>query len=147
MGRILAIDYGRKRCGVAVTDVLKIAANGLPTVRSCDLMDFLKDYCSKEDVEKIIIGHPRQMDGSDSESMRYITPFINRLRKEMPDMPLEMVDERFTSTIAHRDMITAGFKKTDRQRKGLADEMAAVIILTGYLDSLSMGFGLRMPEM
>lgn len=141
MGRILAIDYGRKRCGVAVTDVLKIAANGLPTVRSCDLMDFLKDYCSKEDVEKIIIGHPRQMDGSDSESMRYITPFINRLRKEMPDMPLEMVDERFTSTIAHRDMITAGFKKTDRQRKGLADEMAAVIILTGYLDSLSMGFG------
>lgn len=147
MGRILAIDYGRKRCGVAVTDVLKIAANGLPTVRSCDLMDFLKDYCSKEDVEKIIIGHPRQMDGSDSESMRYITPFINRLRKEMPDMPLEMVDERFTSAIAHRDMITAGFKKTDRQRKGLADEMAAVIILTGYLDSLSMGFGLRMPEM
>lgn len=138
MGRILAIDYGRKRCGVAVTDILKLAANGLPTVRSCDLMDFVKTYCSEEDVEKIIIGHPKQMNGEESESMRYITPFVNRLKKEMPEMPIEMVDERFTSTIAHREMLAAGFKKSDRQRKDLADEMAAVIILTSYLDSRAM---------
>lgn len=138
MGRILAIDYGRKRCGVAVTDILKLAANGLPTVRSCDLMDFVKTYCSEEDVEKIIIGHPKRMNGEESESMRYITPFVNRLRKEMPEMAFEMVDERFTSTIAHREMLAAGFKKSDRQRKELADEMAAVIILTSYLDSRAM---------
>jgi putative Holliday junction resolvase len=133
--RLLAIDYGRKRCGVAVTDILQIAANPLPVVRTCDLMDFIKDYCAKEQVEKILVGEPRTMSGEYSESMNYIRPFLNRLKKEMPDMPVEMVDERFTSTMAHRDMITAGFKKSDRQRKGLADEMAATIILTTYLES------------
>ncbi len=133
MGRILAIDYGRKRCGVAVTDILKISANGLPTVRTCDLLEFLKSYCSSEDVELIVIGEPKQNDGSPSESMRYITPFIGRLRQTLPSVPLKMVDERFTSTIAHREMIAAGFKKSDRQRKGLADEMSAVLILTQYL--------------
>ncbi len=134
MGRILAIDYGRRRCGVAVTDLLKISANGLPTVDTPRLLDFLKDYCSREIVEKIIIGEPRQLNGEFSDSMRYIRPFIGRLRKEMPQMNLEMVDERFTSTIAHREMIAGGFKKSDRQRKGLADEMAAVLILTDYLN-------------
>jgi putative Holliday junction resolvase len=98
-------------------------------------MDFIKDYCAKEQVEKILVGEPRTMSGEYSESMNYIRPFLNRLKKEMPDMPVEMVDERFTSTMAHRDMITAGFKKSDRQRKGLADEMAATIILTTYLES------------
>lgn len=131
----MAIDYGRKRCGVAVTDVLKIAANPLPVVRTCDLMDFLKTYCAAEPVERILVGEPRRMDGEPSESMRYITPFLNRLRREMPGMPVEMVDERFTSVMAHRDMLTAGFKKSDRERKGLADEMSAAIILTTWLES------------
>lgn len=135
MGRIVAIDYGRKRCGVAVTDILKIAANSLPVVRTCDLPDFIVDYCNREDVEKILIGEPRQMNGEPSESMRYIKPFLNRLKKLLPNIPVEMVDERFTSVLAHREMLAAGFKKSDRQRKGLADEMSAVIILTTYLES------------
>ena len=136
MGRLLAIDYGRKRCGIAVTDVLQICANGLPTVRTCDLMQFVKDYCNKEQVDKIIVGEPRDMQGNPSESMRYIEPFLNRLKKELPDMPVIMVDERFTSTIAHREMLAGGFTKKQRQEKGRADEMAAVIILTTYLESM-----------
>lgn len=135
MKRILAIDYGRKRCGIAVTDTLQICANGLPTVRTCDLMQFLKDYCSKEPVEMIVMGHPRDMHGNDSESMTYIRPFLARVAKEIPEMPVKMVDERFTSTIAHREMLAGGFAKKQRQEKGRADEMAAVIILTSYLDS------------
>ena len=135
MGRILAIDYGRKRCGVAVTDILQISANGLPTVRACDLLQFVKEYCGRETVDKIIVGEPRDMQGNPSESMRYITPFLARLKKELPDIPVEMFDERFTSTIAHREMLAGGFSKKQRQEKGRADEMAAVLILTGYLDS------------
>ncbi|MCM1319859.1 MAG: Holliday junction resolvase RuvX [Muribaculaceae bacterium] len=137
MGRILCIDYGRKRCGIAVTDPLRITATGLPTVSTGALMDFLKDYCSREGVDLIVMGHPTQLNGAPSESMRYITPFMGRLKKEMPEMPVVMHDERFTSTIAHREMLAAGFKKKDRQRKELADEMAAILILNGYLDSLS----------
>lgn len=135
MGRVLAIDYGRKRCGVAVTDILQIAANGLPTIPSGQLIEFLTDYCSREQVERIVVGLPKTLSGQPSESMRYITPFLNRLRKLMPEMPVEMFDERFTSTIAHREMIAAGVKKKDRQRKDLADETAAVIILTDWLNS------------
>lgn len=133
--RVIAIDYGRKRCGVAVTDTLQIAANPLPVVRTCDLLAFITDYCRREPVERILVGEPRQLSGEYSESMRYIRPFLASLRKALPEMPIEMVDERFTSTMAHRDMITAGFKKSDRQRKGLADEMAAAIILTTWLES------------
>ena len=135
MGRILAIYYGRKRCGVAVTDILQISANGLPTVRACDLLQFVKEYCGRETVDKIIVGEPRDMQGNPSESMRYITPFLARLKKELPDIPVEMFDERFTSTIAHREMLAGGFSKKQRQEKGRADEMAAVLILTGYLES------------
>lgn len=135
MGRILAIDYGRKRCGVAATDVLRICANGLPTVRTCDLMDFIKEYCSKEAVDEIVVGEPRDMHGNPSESMNYIRPFLARLHKEMPAMKVVMVDERFTSSIAHREMIAGGFSKKQRQEKGRADEMAAVLILTSYLES------------
>lgn len=135
MARILAVDYGRKRCGVAVTDILKIAANPLPVVRTCDLMQFLKDYTSREEVERILVGEPRDMHGEYSESMNYIRPFLAKLAREIPDIPVEMVDERFTSVMAHRDMITAGFKKSDRQRKGFADEMSAAIILTTWLES------------
>lgn len=138
MGRILCIDYGRKRCGIAVTDPLRITATGLPTVPTHQLMDFLKDYCAREGVDLIVVGLPTQMNGQPSESMRYIEPFMRRLAKEMPRMPVEMHDERFTSTIAHREMLAAGFRKKDRQRKELADEMAAVLILNGYLDSQAM---------
>lgn len=137
MGRILAIDYGRKRCGVAVTDSLRICANGLPTVRTCDLMDFLKTYIAKEQVDEIIIGEPKDLHGNPSESMRFINPFVERLKNEFSNLPIKFVDERFTSAIAHQEMISGGFKKKERQEKGKADEMAAVIILTSYLDSLT----------
>lgn len=139
MGRILAIDYGRKRCGVAVTDILKIAANGLPTVATKDILKFIKDYCAKEDVEEIVIGQPKTLRNEPSESMKYINPFLGQLRKELPDMKVTMFDERFTSSIAHREMLAADMKKSDRQRKELADEMAATIILTDYLQSRQFG--------
>ncbi|MBD5298830.1 MAG: Holliday junction resolvase RuvX [Bacteroides sp.] len=141
MGRILAIDYGRKRCGVAVTDILKISANSLPTVATCELPDFLKRYCAEEEVDEIVVGEPRDLAGNPSESMRYIRPFLGRLKREMPDMKVTMVDERFTSTIAHREMIAGGFRKKQRQEKGRADAMAAVIILTSYLESRASGLG------
>ena len=139
MGRILAIDYGQKRCGVAVTDILKIAANGLPTVATKDILKFIKDYCAKEDVEEIVIGQPKTLRNEPSESMKYINPFLGQLRKELPQMKVTMFDERFTSSIAHREMLAAGMKKSDRQRKELADEMAATIILTDYLQSRQFG--------
>ena len=136
MGRILAIDYGKKRCGLAVTDPLQICANGLPTVGSGELISFLKDYVAKEPIELFLVGEPKDLKGNPSESMRYITPFINQLKKTFPSIPVIMQDERFTSTIAHRAMIDGGFKKKTRQTKGKADEMAAVIILTSYIESL-----------
>lgn len=137
MGRILSIDYGKKRCGIAVTDTLKICANGLPTVKSCDIFSFLSNYCSKEDVEMFVVGEPKDLKGNPSESMRYITPFVNKLKKEFPHIPVILWDERFTSAIAHQEMIAGGFKKKERAEKGRADEMAAVIILTSYLESES----------
>lgn len=133
--RILAIDYGRKRCGIAVTDVLGLVATGLPTVRTCDLMDFLKDYCSREPVERIVVGLPTTLRGEASESEQYIAPFLRRLAKEMPAIPVERYDERFTSTLAHRAMLEGGLKQSRRREKGLADEMAAVILLNDYLSS------------
>lgn len=141
MSRILCIDYGKKRCGIAVTDALQISANGLPTVDTPRLLPFLKEYCAKEDVELIVVGKPTQLNGEASESMKYIRPFLSRLKKEMPDMPVEMHDERFTSTIAHREMIAAGLKKSTRQQKALADKTAAVLILTGYLEGRSFRRG------
>lgn len=135
MGRILGIDYGRKRCGIAVTDPLKIIANGLTTVPSHTLIDFLQNYTAKECVEKIIVGLPKQLNGEPSESMKYITPFLNRLRKVLPDIPVEMYDERFTSTLAHKAMIDGGMKKSDRKNKEIVDTIAASIILNDYLQS------------
>lgn len=135
MGRILAIDYGRKRTGVAVTDPLKIIANALATVPTHTLLEFLADYTKKENVETIVIGLPTQLNGEPSESMRYITPFVARLKKAMPDMPIVMYDERFTSTIAHKAMIDGGMKKSDRRNKAKVDAIAATIILTDYLQS------------
>ena len=136
MGRILGIDYGRKRTGVAVTDPVKIVAGNLTTVPTHTLMQFIKDYCEREQVERIVIGKPTQLNGEPSESMRYITPFVNRLRKEMPDMPVVMYDERFTSSIAHQAMLDGGMKKSDRRDKSRVDALAATIILNDYLQSI-----------
>lgn len=134
MGRVLAIDYGRKRCGVAVTDVLRISANPLETVRTCDLEKFLQEYLGRETVDLIVMGQPKTMQGEESESMRYIRSFLNRWKKLHPEVPVEMFDERFTSTIAHREMLASGMKKSKRQEKGTADAIAAVLILTGWLE-------------
>lgn len=138
MGRLLAIDYGRRRCGIAVTDPLQIIATGLTTVATADLITFVKSYIAAEEVDEIIVGLPTTMRGEASESMRYITPGINRLRKEIPDIPVRFYDERFTSAIAHRTMIDGGMKKKDRRDKAAVDRIAASIILNDYLQSLSM---------
>ena len=140
MGRILAIDYGRKRCGVAVTDSLHISANPLPTLRAADLETFLTEYCAREGVDEIVVGYPRDMKGNDSESMRYIRPFLGRLKKILPDMKVTMYDERFTSVIAHQAMVQ-GLSKSRRSEKGMADRVSAVIILTDYLQSLQYRSG------
>lgn len=135
MGRILGIDYGRKRTGVAVTDPLKIVAGNLATVPTHTLLQFIKDYMTREQVERIVVGQPTQLNGDPSENMKYIKPFVDRLRRELPDMPVVMYDERFTSTIAHRAMIDGGMKKSDRRDKSRVDAIAATIILNDYLQS------------
>ena len=135
MSRILAIDYGRKRTGIAVSDPLQIIASGLTTVPTHQLMDFLLNYIKQEQVECIIIGHPKQLNNEDSENMKNIVPFINRLKKILPDMPVQLVDERFTSVLAHQTMLAGGLKKKDRQNKALVDEISATIILHSYLES------------
>ena len=135
MSRILAIDYGKKRTGIAVTDPMQIIANGLTTVPTHTLMDFLINYVQKEQVERIIIGHPKQMNNEDSENMKNIVPFMNQLKKKMPQMPVELVDERFTSVLAHQAMLTGGLMKKDRQNKALVDEISATIILQSYMES------------
>ena len=135
MGRILAIDFGRKRTGIAVTDTLQLIANGLATVATAQLMDFLKAYVAKESVELIVVGQPKQMNNTPSESMRYLKPFLARLAKEIPEMPVVMYDERFTSVLAHRAMLDGGMKKMARRDKSIVDEISATIILTDYLNS------------
>ena len=135
MSRILAIDYGKKRTGIAVTDPMQIIANGLTTVPTSQLMDFVLDYVRREAVECIIIGHPKQMNNEDSENMKRIVPFMNQLKKKLPDMPVELYDERFTSVLAHQAMLAGGLKKKDRQNKALVDEISATIILQSYLEA------------
>ena len=134
MSRILAIDYGKKRTGIAVTDVLQIIANGLTTVPTGELMDFILKYVEKEPVERIVVGHPKQMNNEDSENMKRIVPFVNQLKKKLPQIPVEMVDERFTSVLAHRAMIDGGMKKSDRMKKESVDKISAAIILQSYMD-------------
>jgi putative Holliday junction resolvase len=136
MGRILAIDYGRKRTGLAVTDMLRITANPLLTIETSELMNWLTDYFAKEQVDEVVIGHPTQMNGQESESMNYIRPFLGVFKKTFPDKPITMYDERFTSVLAHRAMIDGGMKKKDRQNKAVVDKIAACIILEGYLEKL-----------
>jgi putative Holliday junction resolvase len=133
MGRILAIDYGKKRTGLAVTDVLQIIANGLTTVPTHTLMGFILDYVKREPVDRIVVGLPKQMNNQPSENMVRIEPFVNRLRKVLPQIPIEYVDERFTSVLAHQAMLDGGLKKKDRQRKELVDEISATIILQSYM--------------
>lgn len=135
MNRILAIDYGKKRTGIAVTDSLQIVANGLTTVPTSELLTFILDYISKEPVERIIVGHPKQMNNQDSENMRRIIPFVNLLKKKIPNILIEFFDERFTSVMAHQTMIDCGLKKKARQNKALVDEISATIILQSYLES------------
>lgn len=135
MSRILAIDYGKKRTGIAVTDPLQIIATGLTTVPTHQLMEFLLNYVRQEQVERIIIGHPKQMNNEDSENMKNILPFMNQLKKKLPAVPVELVDERFTSVLAHQAMLAGGLKKKDRQNKALVDEISATIILQSYMES------------
>ena len=133
--RILSIDYGKKRTGIAVTDPLQIIAGGLATVSTSELYDFLVSYIGREPVERIVIGEPRQSDGSPSENFARVEQFVNRWRKSQPSVPIEFYDERFTSVLAHRAMIDGGLRKKDRQNKALVDEISATILLQDYLES------------
>ncbi len=134
MARILSIDYGLKRTGIAVTDDFQIIASGLTTIPSTDIIAFLKTYFSKENVETVIIGEPKQMNGLPSESSEIIEKFIAQFHTEFPNMKMERVDERFTSKMAFQTMIDSGLKKKQRQNKGLIDEIAATILLQDYLN-------------
>ena len=133
MSRILAIDFGKKRTGIAVTDELQIIASGLTTVNTYELIPFLKDYTSKNKVELFLVGKPKQMNNTDSESETLILPFLQKLKNQLPNIPIQRVDERFTSKMAFQTMLDGGLKKKQRQNKALVDEISATIILQSYL--------------
>lgn len=133
MGRLLAIDFGVKRTGIAVTDELQIIASGLTTVDTDELIPFLEDYTQKETVEKFIVGKPKQMNNEDSESEIHIEKFLDLIEKKFPTIPVEREDERFTSKMAFQTMIDSGLKKKQRRNKSLVDEISATIILQSYL--------------
>ncbi len=135
MARILAIDYGLKRTGLAVTDPLKIIATGLTTIESQKLFPFLKSYLQKEEVELILIGEPKNLDDSDTHATPLVTKVIHKLKREFPKIPVQTVDERYTSKLAKQSMLEMGLKKKDRQNKSLVDEIAATIMLQEYLTS------------
>jgi putative Holliday junction resolvase len=138
LGRIIAIDFGQKRTGIAVTDPLQIIANSLTTVSSAEVIPFLIAYTVKEKVDSFVVGYPRQMNNTLSESVRYIDPFIDRLKKAFPGTEVFLVDERFTSKLAVQAMIMGGVKKKARQNKALVDSISATIILQSYLESKTM---------
>ena len=133
MARILSIDYGRKRTGIAVTDPLQLIAGGLATVATSELFEWLQAYIAREPVERIVIGEPRQPNGQPSENLPRVQAFVNRWKKTMPAIPIEYYDERFTSVLAHQAMIEGGLKKKARQDKALVDEISATIILQDYM--------------
>ena len=135
MARILSVDYGKKRTGLAVTDPLQIIAGGLATVSTSELFDYLQAYVAREEVERIVIGEPRQSNGQPSENLQRVQQFVNRWRKAVPQIPIEFYDERFTSVLAHQAMIDGGLKKKARQDKALVDEISATIILQDYMRS------------
>jgi putative Holliday junction resolvase len=134
IGRIIAIDYGQKRVGLAVTDTGQIIATSLTTVRAMDTISFLKEYISREPVVLFLVGEPRQMNYEPSASARFIEPFVKQLKKEFPQIPVERVDERFTSKMASQAILQSGAKKKDRQNKSLVDTVSATILLQSYLD-------------
>jgi putative holliday junction resolvase len=138
VGRILAIDYGLKRVGIAVTDPLKIIANSLTTVETPNIWSFLTDYLSREIVECIVVGLPKQMNNQPSESMKFVEKFVSDLHVRFPNMPVEYMDERFTSKIAVQAMVQGGVKKKDRQNKALIDSVSATIILQSYLEKIKL---------
>ena len=136
MGRILALDIGRKRTGIAVTDSLKLIANGVATVSTGKVFDFLTSFPYTEQIELFVVGMPRQMNNEPSEAVKYVEPVINRLKKLYPSIPVRLIDERFTSKIAHQTMLAGGVKKKGRQNKALVDTISATIILQSYLESV-----------
>ena len=138
MARLLAIDYGKKRTGLAVTDELQIIANGLTTVATSSLVDYILDYVKREQVERIIVGMPKQMNNEPSENMCRIGPFVNRLKKLLPAIPVEYHDERFTSVLAHQAILASGIGKMARRNKELVDAVSATIILQSYMESRRM---------
>ena len=135
MARLLAIDYGKKRTGLAVSDEMQIIAGGLTTVATTELVDYILDYVKREPVERIVVGLPKQMNNEPSENMRRVEPFVNRLRKLLPDIPVDYHDERFTSVLAQRTINEDGIKKMARRNKELVDEVSATIILQSYMES------------
>lgn len=140
MGRILAIDYGKKRVGLAVTDPSQIIANKLTTVATNELWDFLQNYFSKENVDEVIIGYPRQLNNQPSEAVTYINPFIKKFKREYPEMNLELMDERFTSKMAFQTMIDGGVSKKGRRNKAMVDAISATIILQNYMEQKRNSF-------
>lgn len=138
MPRIIAIDYGSKRVGLAVTDPLKILANGLTTVHSKDVIKFLEDYLKREEVECIVVGEPKTLRNEPSDSARFIEPFVRHLRNKFPNMKIERYDERFTTAMAHQAMLLGGLKKKARQNKETVDMVSATIILQNYLEFIKL---------
>lgn len=136
MGRILAIDYGRKRTGIAVSDPLQIIAGGLTTVHGSEVINFVKYYIKKENVDLILLGEPKQMNNQPSENMQWVEQFRKHLQKEIPHVPVKMVDERFTSVLAHKVVIEAGMSGKVKKNKGIIDEISATIMLQTYLETL-----------
>jgi len=139
LGRILCIDFGQKRVGIAVTDPLRIISNGLTTVHSKDIHTFLDNYLKKETVDIIVVGQPKQMNNELSDAWRFIEPFVRKLKKQFPEMRIELHDERFTSKMAHQTMLDAGLNKKARQNKELVDTISATIILQSYMEKLNFG--------
>ncbi len=138
MGRILAIDYGSKRVGIAVTDSLRLIASGLTTVHSKDLIKFLEDYLKKEAVDIIVVGEPKTLANNKSDSARFIDPFVTHLTRKFPDMKIDRYDERFTSALAHQTMLMGGLKKKDRRDKETVDVISATILLQDYMTRLDI---------
>ena len=134
MGRVLAIDYGVRRTGIAVTDPMQIIANGLTTVETRQLLKFLTDYAAKESVERFVVGKPMQTNGQESENLQHVQKFVEQLQKALPDIPVEWWDERYTSVLAHQTMLESGIGKMARRNKALVDEISACIILQGWME-------------
>ncbi|MGC8865559.1 MAG: Holliday junction resolvase RuvX [Bacteroidales bacterium] len=147
MGRIMAIDYGQKRVGIAVTDELQLIPNALTTLHVSEVMPFLKDYLQREKVDIVVVGEPRNMDNTPSDAERFIAPFIKHLQKTFPTLRIERFDERFTSRMAFQTMIDAGLSKKARQDKAMVDRISAVLILQSYLDARSIAQNRNHPNL